>query len=348
MKSKAKFIPQFTPTLIVYVLAMAVSFIGTGIVIYLLKMDVLTAYSFFLYEALGTTYGIAETLTKATPILLCALGLAPAFASGFFNIGSEGQLFFGATISFWIWWTFNYLPPILLYPLLIAGGFLAGGFWALIPGILKVKLRISEVITTILMNFIAILLVTYLVGYEGPWKDPEAQQLWSYTISSEFWLKKIIPGTRLHAGFIIATLCVPIIYLLMKKAIMGYKIKAIGLNPFAAKYGGINVSRNIIMVSLISGGLAGLAGFNEAFGIQYRLMSGLSPGFGYFAIQVAILGKNSPLGVLLWSIIYGALLNGGEAMQRGAGVPIAVSYTLMGLVMVTAIIFDIIIRRRLE
>ncbi|MEM2897642.1 MAG: ABC transporter permease, partial [Candidatus Bathyarchaeia archaeon] len=101
-------------------------------------------------------------------------------------------------------------------------------------------------------------------------------------------------------------------------------------------------------VSLLSGGLAGLAGFNEAFGIQYRLMSGLSPGFGFFAIQVVILGKSDPLGVLLWSIIYGALLNGGEAMQRGAGVPIAVSYTLMGLVMVTAIIFDIIIRRRFE
>jgi simple sugar transport system permease protein len=348
LEAKIKFMPRFAPTLIAYVLALAVSFIGTGIVIYLLKMNVLTAYSFFLYETLGTTYGIAETLTKATPILLCALGLAPAFASGFFNIGSEGQLFFGATISFWIWWTFNYLPPVLLFPLLIAGGFLAGGFWALIPGILKVKLRISEVITTILMNFIAILLVTYLVGYEGPWKDPEAQQLWSYTISSEFWLMKIIPGTRLHAGFILAILCVPLVYLLMKRGVIGYKIKAIGLNPDAAKYGGIDVPKSIIITSLLSGGLAGLAGFNEAFGIQYRLMAGLSPGFGFLAIQVAVLGKNDPLGVLLWSIIYGALLNGGEAMQRGAGVPIAVSYTLMGLVMVSAIIFDIIIRRRFE
>ncbi|MEM2896127.1 MAG: ABC transporter permease, partial [Candidatus Bathyarchaeia archaeon] len=235
MKGKISFIPRLAPTLVAYVLAMAVSFIGTAIMIYLLRMNVLTAYSFFLYEALGTTYGVAETLTRATPILLCALGLAPAFASGFFNIGSEGQLFFGATISFWIWWTFNYLHPALLFPLLIVGGFLAGGLWALIPGILKVKLRVDEVITTILMNFIAILLVTYLVGYEGPWKDPEAQQLWSYTISNQFWLMKIIPGTRLHAGFIMAILCVPIIYLLMKRGIIGYKIRAIGLSPTAAK-----------------------------------------------------------------------------------------------------------------
>lgn len=348
MKGKISFIPRLAPTLIAYVSAMAVSFIGTGIVIYLLGMDVIKAYTFFVYEALGTTYGIAETLTKATPILLCALGLAPAFTSSFFNIGSEGQLFFGATISFWIWWTFNYLPPALLFPLLMIGGFLAGGFWALIPGFLKVKLRVNEVITTILMNFIAILLVTYLVGYEGPWKDPQAQQLWSYTITEQYRLMRIIPGTRLHAGFIIAMACVPILYLLMKKSIIGYRIKAIGLGSNAARYGGINISKNIIMASLISGGLAGLAGFNEAFGIQYRLMSGLSPGFGFLAIQVAILGKNDPLGILLWSIIYGALLNGGEAMQRGAGVPIAVSYTLMGLVMVTAIIFDIIIRRRFE
>lgn len=330
----------------VYLLAIGIALIVNGIFINLLGMSPLTAYQFLFREGMGSVYGVTETLVKATPLLFCGLGLALAFTARFWNIGAEGQLYMGAMASSWVGLTFAGLPFPLAFLLVLVAGFAMGALWGVIPGVLKAKLQVNEVITTLLMNFIAILFIGWLVS--GPWRDPTGWELWAPTLPQSLWLPKIMPRTRLHFGFLLALACIPLVYLLMQKSTFGYRIRAIGASQSASRYGGINISRNIIFVAALSGGLAGLAGVSEIFGVQYRLLTGFTGllGFGYVAIPVAWLGRNSPLGVLIMSIFFGFLINGGEAMQRGASVPVAVSYSIMAMIMALVLIIEMLIQRR--
>lgn len=329
-----------------YALAIISAFAITAMIISMLGKDPVVAYNFLFHEGIGTVYGFSETLLKSVPLLFCALGLSLAFTAKFWNIGAEGQLHMGAMASSWVGLALAGVNPLLTIALAVVASFLMGAIYAGVPALLKTKLRVNEVITTLLMNFVAIYFIGYLVS--GPWKDPTAWELWAPTLPDYLWLPKIIPRTRIHAGLLLALACVPLTYVYLQKSTVGYKAKVIGFNPSVAKYSGISIPRNILFVALLSGGLAGLAGMSEIFGVQYRLMMGFSPGFGYTAIMVSWLGRNNPIGVLLVSIFFGFLINGGEAMQRGAGVPVAVSNSLMGLILIFVLIFDVIIRRRMK
>lgn len=340
------FVKSSRTTIGIYALSILASFLIIGVVIFLLGKNPWIAYYFFVREAALTQFGLGETLVRATPLLFCGLGLAIAFTAKYWNVGAEGQMYFGAISSTWfalLLWD-KVQNPVISLTLILAVGFAGGALWSLLPALLKARLGVNEIISTLMLNFVAILFLQYLVW--GPWKDPQAQQNWSLSFPQVLHLPIIVPGTRLHVGFLLALACLPLVMLLLKKSVLGYEITALGASAEAARYGGIDISSTTLKIATLSGGLAGLAGVSEIFGVQFRLIDGFSLGFGYTAIMVAWLGKNEALGVLLISIFFGAILNGGDAMQRGAGVPMAVSSALMGLILALVLITEMLVRWR--
>ncbi len=288
------------------------------------------AFAGFSRGLFGSSYSAAEIFVKATPLTLVGLGVAVAFLSGFTNIGAEGQLYMGAIATTFIATRFPGLPAFLMLPACMLFGGLLGGLWALIPGFLKARYGISEVINTIMFNYIGLGITGVLV--QTVLKDPESYFPVSPTIPDAAFLPVILPKTRLHAGLFVALSCVVLVYILMFKTPQGFRMRAVGLNPRACQCMGISVNRNIVLSSLISGGLAGLAGMCEVSGLQHRLLEGISPGYGYLAIIVALLGGNSPLGVLIAAVGVAALQVGSLSMQRAASVPASIASIIMGTV----------------
>jgi simple sugar transport system permease protein len=288
----------------------------------------------FAYGALikGAFWGIdnlSETVVKLIPLLLTGLGVAFPLKCRTFNIGAEGQLYAGALVATWMGLSLR-LPHIPFVILLAVGGFLGGGVWGAIPGWLKARWGVSEIINTIMMNYIAIFLVTYVV--RGPLQ--EARRVFTQTdpIAEAARLNLLIPGTRLHMGILIGLFCAVIVYIIFWKTPLGFHLRTVGENPEAAWYAGISISRHTVFSMFMGGGFAGLAGMVEITGIHHRLLAGFSPGYGYSAIAVALLGKAHPLGIILTAFFFGGLRQGAGSMQRLAQVPVTVVYLLEGLV----------------
>lgn len=317
----------FTPLIAVF-LALA---IGAGFVA-MAGADPIYAYQWLLYGAFGSINSIGETLVKATPLLIAGLGLTISFRASMTSIGAEGQIIMGALFATLAGLYLPELPAFLMIPIVILAGFIGGGIWGAIPGILKAKLGVSEIINTIMMNYIA----TYLVGYllDVPLREPPGYYPQSAQIAETGWLPFILPGTRLHAGILIGIILVILTYLLMFRLPLGYKIRAVGLNPHAARYGGIHVEKNMVIAMILSGGLAGIAGASEIAGVHHRLMNGFSSNYGFDAIAVALLGNLHPIGVFISALFFGALRVGASSMQRGAQVPASVASVIQGLVVV--------------
>lgn len=290
--------------------------------------DIGKALQGFWKGAFGSTYSIGEVLVKAAPLILCGLSVAVGSHSGFTNIGAEGQFYMGATVATTIGMYGTMLPGWLLLPLSIVLGFLAGGLWAMIPGILKAKLGISEVLNTIMFNYIATGIVGLLL--QTVLKDPSGYFPVSAKMPAEMNLPLILPKTRLHAGLIVALVCVVIVYVLIYRTYPGFKIRAVGQNARASLCSGIDVGRSLILSSLLSGGFAGLAGACEIAGLQHKLMDGISPGYGYLAIVAALLGGNNPVGIVFASVGIAIVQVGASGMQRTAGVPTSISNILLG------------------
>ena len=323
------------------------AFVIAGILIALMGINPISAFQEFIRGSLGSKNSIAETLVRATPLALAGLGVAMAFRSGMWNIGAEGQIFMGALGATLIG---LFLPPLPIYlhlPLLLFGGFAGGALWAAVAGFLKAQFDANEIIITIMMNYIAILIVGFLVT--GPMKDsnglvPQPQTI-PLPISAI--LPKIIPATRAHAGTIVAILLAGFVWFLLKRTSLGYELRSVGANQDAARHIGINVKRAVIIAMAISGGLAGLAGANEVSGVQHYLTQDISSGYGYLSIAVALLGGLEPLGVILSAIFFGVVLVGSEAMQRALSVPISMVYIIEGLVIISMLL-RLLVRRRTE
>ncbi|KGK92067.1 ABC transporter permease [Desulfosporosinus sp. HMP52] len=315
------------------------------LLILLVGSSVTQAFSSFLSGIFGSFYSVSEVMVKATPLILTGLGVAVGSRSGFINIGAEGQLYMGAIavtfIAFWL----NDLPAIVMIPLVILGGFVFGGIWSVIPGFLKVRFGISEVITTLMFNYIALSIVGILVR---TWlKDPASSLPMSAFLPDGATLPTLISTTRLHAGLLVALISVVLVWLVVWKTPTGYEMRAVGLNPRASKCSGISVYKNIILSSLISGGLAGIAGVCEVSGLHHKLLEGISPGYGYIAIIVALLGKNHPVGVVISALGIAALQVGSLGMQRMAGVPTSISSIIMGVVVLLILARKSLFRRLL-
>jgi simple sugar transport system permease protein len=297
--------------------------------------------------AFGSKYSLSETMVKAIPLMLCGLGVSIAFRMLFWNIGAEGQLAVGGIAAAGVaLFGAERLPAAVLLPAMLVAGFAAGALWGLVPALLKAFIRVNEIITTLMMNYIAILWVEYL--FYGPWKDPAG---YGFPGTAQFpetaWLPRL-PGTRLHLGLAFAIVAAIFIWLVLGRTKWGYEIRVIGENPRAATYAGISLMRNIILVMVLSGGLAGLAGMAEVSGIAHRLQKGLTVGYGYTAIIVAWLGKLNPWGVLLVAILLAGLLVGGDQIQITMQLPAAVALILQGAILFFMLGGELFTRYRLR
>ncbi|OLN31512.1 ABC transporter permease [Desulfosporosinus metallidurans] len=290
----------------------------------------LHVYSIMFGESLGSKYGLTETMVKAIPLMLTSLGVSLAFKMQLWNIGAEGQLYMGAFGASFLPLTYPHLPIYLMLPGMIVLGMIAGGLWALLTALPRAIWKVNEIITSLMLNYVAILWVDYLVY--GPWKDPKGS---NFPISAPFPDAARLPGlgdSRIHAGLFFALALAMILAVVFKYSRWGYSIKVIGSSERAARYAGMNIKRNIYLVMFISGAISGLAGMTEVSGIIGRLQHGISPGYGYSAIIVAWLSKLNPLAILLVSVLFGALQVGGYAVQL-EGVPAAVATMMQGAIL---------------
>ncbi len=290
------------------------------------------ALSSFFMGIIGSTYSIGEVLVRATPLMFAALGVSVGFRTGFLNIGAEGQIYLGAIAITALGMWFPSIPSPLMIILALLAGFLAGGFWALIPGFLKAKFGLSEIINTIMLNYIAINLVGILV--RTALKDPSYPYPMSPTLPESTFFTMLLMPTRLHTGIILALISSLLIYILMFRTSTGFCMRAVGLNPRASRCSGISVPRHLILSALISGGMSGIAGVSEIAGLHHRLLEGISPSYGYLAIVVSLLGRNHPFGIVLSAIGIAALQVGSAAMQRASGVPTSIASIIMGLLVI--------------
>ena len=313
-----------------YLSIAAICVVIAVLLICLVGSDIAKAFSGFFAGIFGSSYAISEVLVKATPLILAGLSVSVAFKSGFINIGAEGQLYMGAIAMTAIAIGLPALPKIILMPLCLLGGFIAGGAWAFVPGVLKAKFGVSEVINTIMFNYIAIGLTGVLL--QTVLKDKSGHFPMSKVLPQAASLSPLLSGARLHTGIFIALVCAVLVWILVFKTSIGYQMRAVGLNPRACQCNGISVGRSLILSSLISGGLAGLAGVCEIAGLHHKLIEGISPSYGYLAIIVALLGKNHPAGVVLSAVGIAALQVGSLSMQRSSGVPSAIASIIMGSV----------------
>ena len=301
--------------------------------------------------AFGTTYNITETLVKAVPLIFTGLSVAIAFRMLFWNIGAEGQLVMGGIAAAWValFWVENltFLPqtPFLWIPLMMVAAILAGALWGLIPALLKAFLNVNEIITTLMFNYIAILFYQFL--FTIAWKDPAGFGFPGSAQIAEFTRLPRLNG-RLHAGIVIAIIAAFIVWVIMDKTRWGYEIRLIGENKEAARYAGVSIIRNIILVMILSGGLAGLAGLSEVSGISYRLQHGLAVGYGFTGIIIAWLARLNPWGVVVVATLMAALLVGGDQIQTSMGLPASVAAVLQGAILLFVLGGDVFTRYRLR
>lgn len=321
--------------------AVAVALLIGAVLMLLIGINPIVSYQAMWAGIAASKYQVGITLTKATPLILTGLGLGIAFRSGVFNIGGEGQIYMGALASTFIGIQDWGLPAPVHITLSLIAGFVGGAVWGFIPGILKAKYKVNEVITTILLNYIAIYLVSFFT--HGPLRENQnaaaaLPQTAEVLVTSR--LPLIWPGTRLHLGFILALLIAGLLYFLLFRTSVGFKARAVGYSPTSARYAGMNVVWIVVLVMVISGGLAGTAGAVEILGVQRRLRDMFSPGIGYMAIAIALLGRNNPLGIVFAGILFGALQAGANNMQALAGVPVTIVDIIQAVIIFMVAISD--------
>lgn len=321
------------------VLAILSAFLVSAIILLLAGFDPVIAFTTLIEGSFGDMRVISEVLLQATPLILIGVGLAVAFRSNIWNIGAEGQFYAGAVLAAVVGIYFGDLPAILLVPLLSLMGFIGGALWGMLAGYFKVRFGASEIVTTIMLNYIAIIMTGYLVT--GPMIEEAGKFPQSAQVSEAARLFRFLPPTRLHIGFLLAIAVAILVYILLFRTSIGYAIRAVGHNPEAARYAGIDVDRNIMLVMAISGGTAGLAGAVQVAGLTFRLYQQISPGYGFTGIAVALLANNNPIGVIFSGLLFGALRSGSEVMQISAKIPSVMVSAIQGLVILSVVTFGV-------
>jgi ABC-type uncharacterized transport system permease subunit len=300
--------------------AILVTFVLTASLILLAGASPLETYRYFFVVPLSSQVSAIEVLVKSTPLLLAGAAVAFAFSAGYWNIGVEGQLYAGAIAAAWLGTMLGGLPRAVAIPIMLVGGFLAGLLWALPPALMKVKIAVDEVVTTLLLNSVMLFVVSALLN--GPWRDPISGWPQSPEIAPSSIFPRLIPRSRLHLGFVIAVLVILAIWFILTRTALGLKMRAVGLGQEAARFSGVNVGRTILIAALVSGGIGGLAGVGEVAGIHYHLIEGISPGYGYTGIIIAMLGGLVAPGVGLAALFIGLIDTGSQTVSRALGVPV--------------------------
>lgn len=328
------------------VLSFVIGVLVSSLLLKVLSVDISQFFIDLFKDALGTKFAISETLLKTIPLLICSIGVSTAFKMKLWNIGSEGQLYMGALASTIVALYFKTSSSMLMITMMIAASIVLGGIWSGIAGFLKYRFNINEIITTLLMNYIAILFVDYLVY--GLLKDPSGfnfpySKLFpdTATLSTYF-------DTRLHSGIFLAITLLLIYYILIEKSIWGYEIRVIGSNINAAKYAGINISKNTFLVMFLSGGISALAGFTETAGVINRLQHSISPGYGYTAIIIAWLSGQNAIGLLFSSLFMAILFIAGDTLQLNYQLPISLVNAFQGIILFMLLLSDFIMSHKIS
>jgi simple sugar transport system permease protein len=324
-----------------------------AVVLLMLGANPVKAYGALVEGAFGSRNALAETAVKAVPLLLVGLGICIAFRANVINIGGEGQMIVGALMGTLVGLIVPEWPGWIVIPLALLAGFLGGAFWGGIPGVLKAYFGVNEILSTVMMNAIAVQVMNFLL--RGPMIDPAQQELASKIpqtarLSEAFRLPRLVP-TRLHLGAAIAVVLAFLVYILLWRTTLGYRIRAVGQNPDASRYGGIRVRRYIVIALVLSGAFSGLAGVTQVYGLNYRMITdGSATGFtgsaGFNGIVAALFGQLHPIGTVPASFLFGALLVGANKLQRVMQVPSAFVIGLNGLVVVFVVSSEIWRRRR--
>ncbi len=337
-ENKGQALKSVLNSLMVPALAIVTATIVGGIVIAVVGGNPFAAYSGLLQGAFGSVKAISETAVWATPYIFAGLAVALAFKGGLFNIGGEGQLALGATTAAFVGyalpaWVGYEMPTIVLLPITIGAGILVGFIWGAIPGALKAFTGAHEVINTIMMNYIALNIVSFLMN--GPIKDKDPLNVIARSplIAEGARIAPIFDNLRVHWGFVLALLAAAFVWWLLWKTTLGYEIRTVGANPDAAKYAGINVKKIMTFTMGLSGLLAGLAGTIEVTGLNYRHELGFSSGYGFDAIAIALLGKNHPGGVVMAAILFAAMRNGATRMQFLTQIPVDIISVIQALIL---------------
>ncbi|TWG53720.1 MULTISPECIES: ABC transporter permease [unclassified Aminobacter] len=343
--------PKPAPTLVetfAYPLgAVVVTFVIASLLVLAAGASPFSVFALVAKGAAGSRFAIMETLTRATPLIFTGLAVAVAFRAKLWNIGAEAQLYAGALITVVLATGALPLPAPILIPILMIAAMAAGALLLLGPALLKTRLGVDEVVTTLLLNFIMLLFVSMLL--EGVLKDPMGMG-WprSPKIIADAQLPKLIARTRLHLGFLIAIVSAVVVWIIMKKTTLGYEMRAVGHNAEAARFAGIPVNSVLMKTALLSGGLAALGGFSEVTGLKSNLTLDLSPGFGYTGIVVAMLAMLNPLGVVLSAIFVAGIFVGADAMSRTAGVPSYIADVMVATALLTMVVAIMMTRFRVR
>lgn len=329
-------------TLISPVVGSVIGLLIGAVLILVAGRDPIVAYQTMLHGAFGGKLQLTETILRASPLLMMGLGMTVSFRARVWNIGGEGQFYMGALFGGIVALMLPNLPSIILIPLMLLMALLGGFIWSLIPGLLKIKRGMSEIITTLMMNYIAILLMEYLT--RGPLQDSSSYLPQSAQLGIAARLPNLIG--RIHVGVLISVLLVPMVYFFLQNTPFGFKLRAIGSRLSVAHYAGFPVDNLIILAITISGSLCGLAGIIEVSTLHSRLKGSISGGYGFSAILVALLGRMHPIGVLFAAIFFSALRIGAEAMHALYGLPITLADVIQAIVVLSVLAADAYARRR--
>ena len=327
--------------------ALGVSLVVAALLVMWSGASALGTFALVLKGAAGSEFALLETLTRSTPLIFTGLAAAVAFRAKLWNIGGEGQLYIGAVLTAVLGTGLLPLPAPLLVPILLVAGAIGGALTLLGPTLLKNRFGVDEVVTTLLLNFIVVLLVSLLL--DGPLKDPMGLG-WpqSPKVIPEAVLPKLVQGKRLHAGFLLAIVAALAVWFINARTTLGYEMRAVGHNPRAARFLGMPVDGVLLKTALLSGGLAGLAGVSEVAGLKGNLTLDLSPGFGYSGIVVAMLAMLHPLGIIAAAIFVAGMFVGADAMSRSAGVPNYIAHVMVATSLLTMVVAMMFTRFRLR
>ncbi len=336
------------------VVAVLLALLLGGLMLLALGRNPVVAYGSMWEGAIGNPFEnparLLNTITRSIPLLLVATGICIAFRGGVINIGAEGQLFIGAiSVTAFSVSVGDRLPPLIFVPLALLIGSCGGAFWGAVPGYLKARFAVNEILSTVMMNQIAIQLLLFLLS--GPLIDPREIELGtripqSAKLPSAVWLGRLLPPTRLHSGLFIAFFAAVLVWLLLWRTPLGYRVRAVGQNRDASRYAGISVPLYLTLALTLSGALAGLAGAVELMGVPRRMVEGFAVGYGFAGIVVALFGRLHPLGTIPSAFFFGALLTGAERMQRTIQVPSATIIAMQGIVVLFVVSSDLWVRRR--
>ena len=335
-------------SLLTLLLSMVAGMLAISLVFLINGVNPLFAFMKIFSGSFGSKFGIMETITKAIPLILIGTGLAVAYRAKFWNIGAEGQLLAGAICGTWVGLNWgSHLPSYIIVPLMFLFGFAGGAFWGVIPAVLKIRFSVNEVISTLMLNYICAEILTFLIV--GPWKG-KTKYGYPYTDDlPESAILSVFSGTRIHyPTLVLGIFAVFILGIVIYKTKFGYEVRVIGENIDAARYAGINFFRTTLIIMIISGGMAGLAGMGEVAGIHHYLSypASISSGYGFTAIIVAWLAKLNPFFVILSGLFFAGILVGGDAIQISLGLPAATVGVFNGILLVFLIMGDYFLKHK--